>query len=61
MNRIYLIFRDLLIAVFGGLVGAIFGLYGSGNVKGTPSMILIIIYGLITGVLILILDLIFNK
>lgn len=52
MGKIYNIIRDMLIAIFGGLVGAILSLYASGNAQGWPSIFLIILYG---GILFLVL------
>jgi hypothetical protein len=62
MNKLYLLIRDLLIAIFGGMVGAIFGLYGSSDkVSITNSLILILIYAGIIGLIIFILDLVLNR
>jgi hypothetical protein len=61
MNKVWFYSRELLIAIFGGLVGAIFGLYSLGKAGGVQSWILITIYAGIILLILLILDFLFNK
>ena len=55
-GRIYHIIKDLLIAIFGGFVGALLGLYAVGNQQIGQVVFLVVFYAICIFFLIVILD-----